>query len=183
MTCLWAMFEDGDVACHSPAAVVRSCPLIDAPGRSTANPTSHRLFRASISAAIVTAWLISLSVTNASAQITMVHDTFTGANGTSLASHTPDVNLPLTNWTIRTNGALVLNGNAVLSTQGDGWTWPSWAAIQSNTCDGTIAVDWTPGAGMPYGPRSGLIFRMSDANNYWYAGYGMQGTPLGLWKV
>src|SRR5262249_55591537 len=124
-----------------------------------------------------------IGVSDAGAQITMVYDTFTGANGAPLAGHAPDVDLPLTNWTIRTNGTLVLSGNAALSTQGDGWTWPSWAAIESNTCDGTIAVDWTPGTGLPYGPRSGLIFRMSDANNYWYAGYGMQGTPLGLWKV
>src|ERR1041385_6165826 len=49
-----------------------------------------------------------------------------------------DRNLPLTNWTIRTNGTLVLSGNAAISTHGDGWTWPSWAAIESNTCDGTI---------------------------------------------
>src|SRR5215471_4384419 len=129
------------------------------------------------------ALMCCLAATEASAQITMVYDTFTGANGTSLAAHTPDTDLPLTNWTIRTNGTLVLSGNSAFSTQGDGWSWPPWAAIESNTCDGTIAVDWTPGAGMPYGPRAGLIFRMSDSMNYWFAGYGFQGTALALWKV
>src|SRR5262249_788503 len=36
--------------------------------------------------------------------------------------------------------------------------------------------------GLPYGPIGGLVFRMTDVYNYWFAGYGLQGTQLGLWK-
>jgi hypothetical protein len=132
--------------------------------------------------ALATAMVV-VGASSAPAQITLVYDTFTGATGASLTAHAPDVNLPLSTWTLRTSGTIVLSGHAALSTQGDGSSWPSSAAIEANTCDGTIAVDWTPGTGLPYGPRSGLIVRMSDPLNYWFAGYGVQGTSLALWKV
>src|SRR5262245_13888877 len=146
-------------------------------------PTSRSVAIARCQHLLLSALILCVVSRRVDAQITMVNDTFTGSDNTALTAHAPDVDLPLTNWTIRTNGTMVLSGNALKSTQQDGWSWPPYAAIDSNTCDGTIAVDWTPGAGMPYGPRSGLIFRMSDPMNYWFAGYGWQGTPLALWKV
>lgn len=86
------------------------------------------------------------------------HDTFTGANGTALASHTPD-----------TGGAwsggvgLVLSNGALVRVDPGGYDQiPAFNSVSAS--DYTLTVDYTPA-----GDESGLwiFFRLDSPTDYW----------------
>jgi hypothetical protein len=102
----------------------------------------------------------------ASADQIIVHDHF---NGTSLAGHSPDTNLPGHVWSVTGSGATLWNQRAWAA----GADWAGiLATIDTGVADGTIALDWTPGGEAPYGA---IVARATDAANYLIA-YCWSGT-------
>lgn len=90
----------------------------------------------------------------------IISDTFTGANGTSLTVHAPDVNTPgnswvngVGTWTIQTNKA---GNTAGVNNQS--------ALIDANCADCDVSADVTLVAGST---RLGVIGRWIDASNFW----------------
>ena len=118
---------------------------------------------------------------DASAQTTLIADAFEGPNGTALTSHVPNVNVVNGTWAVRATEMMTLQSGHLRSTQQSAPYQPI-ATIDSSTPDGTIGADWTPAGGLPNGPVGGIIFRVADDNNFWFAGYGLYGTQLALYR-
>jgi hypothetical protein len=109
---------------------------------------------------VVSCWLASAPATFADGVI--IHDHF---NGTTLANHQPDTNLPNAVWTVTGSGASLWNNQAWAA----GADWAGiLATIDSGVSDGAVAVDWNPSGDMPYGA---LVARATDAANYLIAYY------------
>jgi hypothetical protein len=98
----------------------------------------------------------------AAADQVVVRDRFDGA---TLAGHLPDTNLPNSTWSATGSGATLWGQRAWAG--GSDWAG-ILATIDSGVADGTVAVDWTPGAETPYGA---VIARASDPANYLIAYY------------
>ena len=92
-----------------------------------------------------------------------VSDTFSGANGTLLANHAPDLSATGARWTTSSSAVMLNAQRAVTNVR----TFAT-ATIDTGIADGTVSVDWTSSA---WGGSGGLMFRGSDANNYWLASY------------
>lgn len=94
-----------------------------------------------------------------------VKDSFTGANGTSLAQHAPDVNKPGGTWRIvGTAGASIQNNQVKPSSMVAEFVT---ATINSGAANCTIDADTTLGStGLLY---SGVVFRQSNDSNYFIA--------------
>jgi Viral BACON domain len=114
----------------------------------------------------------------------LVFDRFTGTNNTTLEAHTPD-RPGVSGWVPVGNVTAWLDGNAASAkyqnTVSDDLTY----ALDSGTPNGTIAVDLVPATiGTLSGyPMGGMVFRVQNNQNYWFAGYGFGSYPLVLGKV
>jgi hypothetical protein len=106
---------------------------------------------------------IFLASQPANADQVVVQDHF---NGSGLASHVPNTNVPGHAWSTTGSGA-TLSGQRAWAAGGD---WAGiLATIDTGVSDGMILVDWTPGGGdMPYGS---IVARATDAANYIVAYY------------
>src|SRR5689334_20169016 len=134
----------------------------------TARSMCRDLLRAFAHAALLS-FVVPLA---AAADQIVVRDRF---NGTTLANHAPDTNLPNGAWSVTGSGALLWGQRAWAA----GADWAGiLATIDAGVADGTVAVDWTPAGDMPYGA---VIARATDAANYLVASY-WSGT-LSLSKV
>jgi hypothetical protein len=123
----------------------------------------------------------STTVTADSSDI-LVYDTFTGPDQTLLTSHTPNLHIVATSWQVPSGQPVsVLQNNALVPADADGG-WLTQATIETTATDGHISADWTP-AGGANGAIGGIVFRQRDAQNYWFAGYGLMTYPLALWQV
>ena len=89
----------------------------------------------------------------------LVMDTFTGSG--SLTSHTPDVNVPGTPWSVTGGPTPVLTGGGVGITPG---TSHVQATLQTGAADVRMAVDYRVGSGAQR--LAGLVFRFTDVNNH-----------------
>jgi hypothetical protein len=92
-----------------------------------------------------------------------IYDIFTGANGTALAAHAPDINRPGTAWAVFL-GAWTIQGNKAATTS----VANARVFIDSDLADGRFKVNLMTGA---VNQNAYLIFRGSAfALNYWMAG-------------
>ena len=89
----------------------------------------------------------------------LVMDSFTGSG--SLTSHTPDVNVPGTPWSVTGGPTPVLTGGGVGITPG---TSHVQATLQTGAADVRMAVDYRVGSGAQR--LAGLVFRFTDVNNH-----------------
>ena len=94
----------------------------------------------------------------------LVYDSFTGTNGTTLQSHTPEKGGP---WTKALGNDATLDGSGHVkldyATEGR-YTIPGAAT-------GTfIASIRDAGGGVSDAAKKGIIFNYQDANNFWFAG-------------
>lgn len=90
-------------------------------------------------------------------------DLFTGADTTALTSHTPNTDISGNGWS-NINGTFTILSNRARSATG-GSPLFSLATMDVGKADVSIrCIVNTPGAGY-----SGVIFRLTDANNFWAA--------------
>lgn len=102
------------------------------------------------------------------ADLTLLEDSFTGANGTALGDHTPETGGP---WTVHA-GTPTLNGSGGLT---DAETFV--AAADCGAEDVTIVVEATEAAAFR------AVFRLTDASNYWHAEYDGLNEFLRIYEV
>lgn len=88
---------------------------------------------------------------------TRLSDRFNGTAATALSSHTPDVGGP---WTVNL-GSSTLDGSGAANFG----TTPSAATAPCGVADVTITMVFTETA------QQRVVFRLTDAANYWYAEY------------
>jgi hypothetical protein len=109
----------------------------------------------------------------------VVYDSFIASDGTLLSAHAPEVNQPGGAWvvtggpgpTVTSQRAAVASGSSTVTASVEGWV--------PNV---TASVLWTPGANPAGGSNyAGLVFRRSDANNYFLLQY--WNRWLQLWRV
>ncbi len=87
----------------------------------------------------------------------LLKDTFTDADGTNLTAHTMDVG---PGWTVYA-GSWDIRGDKTEITSSTGG---NAAAADAGHSDATVQADVTPGNN-----SCGILFRLTDANNYWWA--------------
>ena len=91
----------------------------------------------------------------------IVADTFTGATGTTLVTHSPDVNAPGTAWTITGAQVVPTPDDGVVGIQNSAQQHLQ-ATLASGASDFTMRVDYrSTGAQL-----GGLAFRLTDASNH-----------------
>jgi RHS repeat-associated protein len=102
--------------------------------------------------------LITVEQAGAEVPDYIVFDSFTGANGTLMSNHPPDIGSgPWNTW-----GATVrLQGNAAAIEAPAQWV--AGAYINSGVSDAIVSTDWLTGSGTMWG---GLALRYADGNNY-----------------
>ncbi|MCS6859999.1 MAG: S8 family serine peptidase [Abditibacteriales bacterium] len=94
-----------------------------------------------------------------------VKDSFTGADGTSLTAHAPDVNKPGGTWNVSGLVGVTIQGNQVKPAGVAGGFVT--ATINGGAANATIDVDTTFGSsGLLF---SGVVFRQANENNYFIA--------------
>jgi uncharacterized protein DUF4038/collagenase-like protein with putative collagen-binding domain len=105
-------------------------------------------------------WLLILEATPSSG-VTVISDTFAGANGTLLTAHMPDVDTPGVAWTMSgaTPVPTIRNGVAGIA----GGSGHVQATLNSGIADIVMGVDYRVG-GVPH--LGALVFRLTDANNH-----------------
>ena len=93
---------------------------------------------------------------------TVIHvaDTFTGANGTAITAHSPDVYPAGVTWTATGSPTPTLSGGRIVAGAGSDVVL---ATVDAGVADVSLGVDWLVGTG----PRAwgGLVLRVSDMNN------------------
>ena len=102
--------------------------------------------------------------TGAVASDLLVSDTFTGATGTLLTAHAPDVNVGGAPWSVTgetTGTGPTLSAGGVGLTAGSGHVQ---ATLLTGAADVRLGVDYRVGGSTQ--PVAGLVVRMTDANNY-----------------
>jgi hypothetical protein len=98
---------------------------------------------------------------SAEAQTPIVYDSFTGANGSLLTTHTPDTSLPGRPWTSVLGATPTLSGGHLVRATGT-----QVALIDGGTPDATVGVWWYPNPQAGTGLDAGLVFRAVDAYNF-----------------
>jgi hypothetical protein len=88
----------------------------------------------------------------------LIKDTFTAVNGTTLPTHTPDINTPGHAWVIQSGAGNIQSNTAQCSTATMVATIDCGQANVTVSCDSTIN-----GASADNGP----VVRFQDINNYW----------------
>lgn len=102
----------------------------------------------------------------------LVYDTYTDANGTAIASHTPDVRPGSNAWEALVGTWQIQSNRGKLTASGGGGQ--NTAAIDAGVANVTAQVDLVTDAGG--GTDSGLIVNVGDANNYWLMAVGADGA-------
>lgn len=111
-----------------------------------------------------------------------VYDTFTGANGTALTAHTPDIAPVGAAWD---NANVEIQGNlATLKGAAD----RQLSSIQSNVSDCVIEANISYGTATQTTSNAyahGIVFRYVDASNYWIYSFIPRSDNMGiaLWEV
>lgn len=103
-------------------------------------------------------------------------DTFTGTDGTGLASHAPDAG-GRGGYTVAGSGTVQLSGNKLRKTGGAaayGWAWID-LGVTDVTITGTLTADSAQ--------RPGVILRVIDENNHVMAWYNRSAAALQIWRV
>jgi len=98
---------------------------------------------------------------------TLVHDTFTGANGTAITAHTPDINTPGNSWAnmkIATTDVGVA-ANTIQTNKAKLGPDNHGVVIDCGQTDVTVTVDWTPAASVAN--RNSVVVRYSSNGNEW----------------
>lgn len=90
-------------------------------------------------------------------------DTMTDSDATALASHTPEVDVAGSGWTI-TAGTWTINSNQV--EHADSFGTSHFAHTDTGTSD--VAISATLTTGTEGVERPGIIIRFSDSSNYWH---------------
>ncbi len=120
-----------------------------ASGGATASATATWTGSATITATAPNGIAGTAAVTSVPAG-TLLYDTFTGPDGSTLPSHVPDLDASGGLWSVR--GPMAeLNQGQLTPWAYDPSSFLSTAMIDTGTADGTVAVDWTPA---PPAPRS-----------------------------
>jgi hypothetical protein len=109
----------------------------------------------------------------------VVYDSFIASDGTLLTAHTPEVNQPGGAWMVTGSPAPTVTSQRAGVAIGSSTTT---ATIEGWVPNVTASVIWTPGANPAGGSNyAGLMFRRSDANNYFLLQY--WNRWLQLWRV
>lgn len=96
----------------------------------------------------------------------VVQDLFTDADNTSIASHTPDHRPNSNVWSQTASSAFYIQSNAL---QPNRQTDNDKAVIDSGLSNISLSCDVTPyWDGSNNSSYPGVVFRYTDANNYWY---------------
>lgn len=99
--------------------------------------------------------LLVLAIVTAAPAATLFRDTFTGADGTYMASHTPDVDLSGTGWQ-NVSGTAIIQGNHWATTGtvpgGIGVLWTTQSAANASV-EMTLGAGWTGTSG------ASIVFR------------------------
>ena len=105
----------------------------------------------------------------------IICDTFTDANGTALASHTPDKDVPGNPW-VQQSGSIQIQGNKAQWISGSGI-----ATINAGVSDvSDIEADMSPGNNLDI---CGMVLRFTDLNNYWLIELNSgSNSNSGLWE-
>lgn len=106
--------------------------------------------------------------------VTLLSDTFTDTNGTGLAAHTiAPINSPATSWTEAINNFEITSNRAlvVVDTQ-------TLAFLETGISNGTVSAVANGAAGQVLG----IIFRYTDANNYFVLQIDVTGDTLRLYE-
>lgn len=110
---------------------------------------------------------------------TLVWDTFTGANGATLSSHSPDANLNGSLWSASGSGTPTLqNGLARVTSPGTASSIVT-ATMSTAAPDVTVAATWRAQGTTPWG---GVVLRWTDADNFLFAGY-RGASELAIFRV
>jgi hypothetical protein len=154
LTVRYSGFVNGDTA-----ASLITQPTVSTPATTASAPGTYAITASGATSANYTFTYVGGTLT-----VTpnfLVSDTFTGANGTLLPSHAPDVNQTGHAWTMTgaTPTPTLVGGRATV-TAGSGHLQ---ATIDSGVSDIQMATDYVVGAGPGLGA---LAFRLSDAANF-----------------
>jgi uncharacterized repeat protein (TIGR01451 family) len=99
---------------------------------------------------------------------TLLWDTFTGTNGTTLSAHAPDLNLTGSTWGGSGTPAAVLQSGLARVTGSGATSSRVYAIADAATADVRVAADWSVRSATAWG---GLVLRWADASNFLFAGY------------
>ena len=94
----------------------------------------------------------------------LVYDSFTGTNGTTLQSHTPEKG---GSWTKALGNDATLDGSGHVQLD---YNLESRYTIPGSATGTFIASIRDAGGGISNAAKKGIIFNYQDANNYWFAG-------------
>jgi uncharacterized protein YjdB len=114
----------------------------------------------------------------------LIYDAFSGTDNSVVTAHAPNVNQLGASWTTTGPVTPVLHGQQLGVGSGTG---AADAFIDAGAPDAIVQVIWTPGANPSAGANySGLIFRRSDANNYflfqyWNGSVSLSRTAAGVY--
>src|SRR4051794_26824634 len=103
------------------------------------------LRRASIVFGLLTAVALTAPA-DAQGQTTLFYDSFTGADGTSLADHAPDLNPAGGGWALTGAVSAVLTNQRAGATAQNSANFIEEATIDVAWSEGIVGVDWTPAA-------------------------------------
>jgi len=99
-----------------------------------------------------------LSAVPVAAQTTIIYDSFSGPNGTTLTAHPPDTNLLGRPWTVPTGVTPTLQNGRLASMAA------SLALIDGGTPNAIVGISWQPGEAAEL--EAALVFRAVDAQNF-----------------
>lgn len=106
-------------------------------------------------------WLLNSYRFAVAGVTTYVEDTFTDTNSTALTAHTPDTDVVGTGWEAVTNLFDIQSNKTTTNSSGD-----NVAVIDSGQADCTIRTTLNFDANLKY---PAIMFRVTDADNMWYA--------------
>jgi hypothetical protein len=116
------------------------------------------------------------SVYGSPVAVTVVNflDNFTGADGTNLTAHTPDIAPVGATWAKIGGSDVVISGNKAASITGSGFVY----AIESGVSNFTLTVTVNATSSGYFG----VVVRYSDTSNYWYLLWRKSDNTLQIYK-
>jgi hypothetical protein len=145
--------------------------------------TGARLLATSVGTATITATARGGAQATTTVQVvigdTLVWDTFSGPDGTSLASHAPDANAIGSGWVLA-GGAAALSANTARAVAQSNASAVAYATVGSGATDVRLAANWIAQGATPW---SGFVLRWSDADNFLFGGYNALTSELAVYRV
>ena len=115
-----------------------------------------------------------------SAPAVLFYDSFTDTLGTSLPSHTPDVDTVGGGWTNNSESQTISETNTATENATNS---ASISSVDTGQADVVIEATINQGRASGASGGSGVLFRFTDTNNYWMAVGLSTGTNPWTWTI